>query len=88
MVDLTDPRTGPIDDPIYTLLTNCTGADVTTVVINGRTVMRDRSIPGQDEPAARARAQAYFDRMRDAYSGRDHRHRPPDELFPPSFRTL
>lgn len=50
--------------------------------------MRDRSIPGQDEPAARTRAQAYFDRMRDAYSGRDHRDRPPDELFPPSFRTL
>jgi cytosine/adenosine deaminase-related metal-dependent hydrolase len=90
VVDLTDPRTGPVEDPIRTLLMNCTGASVNTVVINGRTVLRDRVLQGagsQDEAAARARAQAYFDRMRDAYSNRDYLRRTPQELFPPSFRA-
>jgi cytosine/adenosine deaminase-related metal-dependent hydrolase len=87
VVDLTDPRTGPVDDPIRTLLMNCTGADVTTVVINGRTVMRDRVIPGRDESAVRVRAQAYFDRMREGYTDRDYLRRPSAELFPPSFRS-
>ncbi|MEY9876718.1 cytosine/adenosine deaminase-related metal-dependent hydrolase [Streptacidiphilus sp. MAP12-33] len=87
VVDLGDPRTGPVEDPIRTLLAHCTGANVTTVVVNGRTVMRDRVIPGHDEAAALSRAQAYFDRMRDAYADRDYRRRPPSELFPPAFRT-
>ncbi|NRQ33670.1 amidohydrolase family protein [Nonomuraea sp. NN258] len=87
VVDLSGPRTGPIDDPIRTLLMNCSGADVSTVVIDGRIVMRDRVIPGVDEAAFTARAQAYFERMKDAYSVRDEQRRPADELFPPSFRV-
>lgn len=74
--------TGPVDDPIRTMLMNGSGADVATVVIDGRVVMRDRDL-GVDE----ARAQAYFDRMKAAYSERDHLRRPADELFPPSFRS-
>ncbi|GAA4067375.1 chlorohydrolase family protein [Nonomuraea soli] len=85
VVDLSGPRTGPVDDPIRTLLMNCSGADVTTVVIDGRVVMRDRVIPGAED--LRERAQAYFDRMKAAYSTRDHLRRDPDTLFPPSFRT-
>ncbi|WP_455358227.1 amidohydrolase family protein [Streptomyces sp. SYSU K21746] len=84
-VDLGDPRTGPVDDPVRTLLMNCSGANVTTVVINGRTVMRDRKIPGVDPKAQRARAQAYFIRMKGAYADRDYRGRSTRELFPPSF---
>ncbi|GAA2412290.1 amidohydrolase family protein [Nonomuraea africana] len=86
VVDLSGPRTGPVDDPIRTLLMNCSGADVTTVVIDGRVVMRDRVIPGVDEAAFRRRAQAYFTEMKAAYSTRDHLRRPVEELFPPSFR--
>ncbi|GAA2777646.1 chlorohydrolase family protein [Nonomuraea dietziae] len=86
VVDLSGPRTGPVDDPIRTLLMNCSGADVTTVVIDGRVVMRDGVIPGVDEKAFMARAQAYFTEMKAAYSTRDHLHRPVEELFPPSFR--
>lgn len=85
VVDLSGPRTGPVDDPIRTLLMNCSGADVTTVVIDGRVVMRDRVVPGAE--GLRERAQAYFDRMKAAYSTRDHLRREPDTLFPPSFRT-
>ncbi|MET9336447.1 amidohydrolase family protein [Nonomuraea sp. NPDC003804] len=88
VVDLSGPRTGPVDDPIRTLLMNCSGADVSTVVIDGRVVMRDGVIPGVDEEAFRRRAQAYFERMKAAYPVRDHLRRPVEELFPPSFRVL
>ncbi|MEV0583661.1 amidohydrolase family protein [Nonomuraea sp. NPDC050310] len=88
VVDLSGPRVGPVDDPIRTLLMNCGGADVTTVVIDGRVVMRDRVIPGVDESAMRERAQDYFDRMKAAYSERDHLRRPGAELFPASFREV
>jgi len=87
VVDLSPLRTGPIDDPIRTLLYNTSGAHVRTVVVDGRVVVRDGAIPGLDAEAMRRRAQAYFERMRAAYSERDHLRRPPDALFPPSFRT-
>ncbi|MFH8727749.1 chlorohydrolase family protein [Streptomyces termitum] len=85
VVRLDAPRTGPVDDPIRTLLMNTSGADVDTVVINGRTVLRSGTLPGLDERARSDRAQALFDRMKAAYSGRDHLRRPASELFPPSF---
>jgi cytosine/adenosine deaminase-related metal-dependent hydrolase len=86
VTDLDGPRTGPVDDPIRTLLMNCSGADISTVVINGRTVMREREIPGVDTAAMRERAQRYFGTMKAAYSERDQLRRPTPELFPPSFR--
>ncbi|MEV3978070.1 amidohydrolase family protein [Nonomuraea sp. NPDC049758] len=88
VVDLSGPRTGPVDDPIRTMLMNCTGADVSTVVIDGRPVMRDRTIPGVDEESMRLRAQTYFETMKAAYSERDHLRRDPAVLFPPSFRVV
>lgn len=85
VVSLADARVGPYDDPIRTMLMNCGGANVSTVVINGRTVMRDGVIPGVDVEAMRVRAQDYFDRMKAAYTDRDHLHRPTEQLFPSSF---
>jgi hypothetical protein len=49
--------------------------------------MRDRVIPGRDESAARARAQPYFDRMREGCTERDDPRRPSSELFPPWSRS-
>lgn len=86
LVSLDDTRTGVIEDPIRTLLMHCTGANVTTVIIDGRIVMENGTIPGIDEVAMRQRAQAYFDRMKAAYGERDYRRRPADKLFPPTFR--
>ncbi|MGY3340675.1 cytosine/adenosine deaminase-related metal-dependent hydrolase [Streptomyces filamentosus] len=85
VVRLDAPRTGPVDDPVRTLLMNTSGADVDTVVIDGRTVLRGGAVPGVDEAAWSARAQGLFDRMKAAYADRDHRHRTPAELFPGSF---
>jgi cytosine/adenosine deaminase-related metal-dependent hydrolase len=88
IVDLDALHSGPYDDPIRTLLYNTTGANVRTVIINGRTVMRDRRIPGVDEVATRERAQRFFEAYKRAYTARDFRRRESDELFPPSFRVV
>jgi 8-oxoguanine deaminase len=58
VIDLSPLRTGPIEDPIRTLLMNANGRDVKTVIVDGRTVVEDGVIPGLDVEATRRRAQA------------------------------
>lgn len=86
LIELDDARIGVIEDPIRTLLMHATGANVATVIVNGRIVMEDRQLPGIDADALQTRAQAHFDTMKAAYSERDYRRRDPDALFPPTFR--
>ena len=88
VIDLSALRTGPIEDPIRTLLMNANGRDVRTVIVDGRMVVEDGAIPGLDVEAMRRRTQAYFETYRAAYSERDYHRRSSDELFPPTFRTL
>lgn len=88
VVDLRALHTGPIDDPIRTMLYNTTGASVRTVIVNGRTIMDARRIPGIDAEALRTWAQAYFARYKAAYTERDCLRREPDELFPASFPVV
>jgi cytosine/adenosine deaminase-related metal-dependent hydrolase len=85
VIDLGALHTGPIDDPIRTMLYNTSGASVRTVIVNGRTIMADRQIPGVDAAAMRERAQRYFATYKNAYSERDYRRRPATVLFPASF---
>ncbi|MEV0058418.1 chlorohydrolase family protein [Nocardia sp. NPDC050718] len=82
---LDDPRDGVLDDPIRTLCMNSTGRAADFSMVAGRITLRDGVIPGIDLPAMTRRAQGLFDRMRSAYSERDHLRRPADELFPASF---
>lgn len=88
VVDLSAIRTGPIADPIRTVIMNCTGHCVRDVIVDGRHVVRERAIPGLDEDGLRAWAQDYFDRYQAAFSAWDYRRRPTAELFPASFRTI
>ena len=88
VVDLSQLRTGPIDDPIRTMVMNANGAQVKTAIVDGRTVVEDGMVPGVDVAAMRHRAQAYFERYKAAYSEWDYLRRPTDVLFPPSFRTV
>lgn len=82
---LGDALDGVIDDPIRTLCMNSTARAANFSMIAGRIVMRDGVLPGIDLPAMTRRAQALFDRMRDAYSERDYLRRSTSELFPASF---
>ncbi|MCA9878263.1 MAG: amidohydrolase family protein [Thermomicrobiales bacterium] len=88
VVDLSALRSGPVDDPIRTMLYNTNGGQVRTVIINGRSVMEDRHIPGVDEAAMREQAQRFFDTYKRAYTARDYRRRAPEELFPSSFAVI
>jgi 8-oxoguanine deaminase len=87
VVDLGRLRSGPIDDPIRTLLYNACGRDVRTVVVGERTVVRDGDVTGIDAEALRRRGQALFEQLKRSYPERDYLGRDLDTLFPPSFRT-
>ena len=75
-------------DPIQSLMTGATGRDVRSVFINGRLVMHERKIPGFDEDAAFARAQAQFDSLIARYPERTLGHPPVNEIFSSSYRRL
>lgn len=88
IIDLAPLRVGMIADPIWTLLFNASGANVRTVIINGRPVMRDGVIPGVDVAAMRQRTQDYFEKLQAAYPERASAQVTQAELFPPSFRSV
>jgi 8-oxoguanine deaminase len=88
IIDLTSRGIGVIDDPIRTVAMHCTGANVRSVIINGRMVMEDRELPGVDAVAMQARVQSYAATMKAAYTERDYLQRPTETLFRPSFRVV
>ncbi|MGO0058867.1 amidohydrolase family protein [Brevibacillus fluminis] len=87
-IDLDGFHMGAVDDPIRTMFMSGSGRDVKLSIINGRTVMKDRLIPGVDLADIKRKGQAYFEKMRAGYLERDYQQLPADELFAPSFRTV
>lgn len=87
IIDLDHLKSGPIEDPIRTLLLHTTGSSIRTSIIDGRVVMENWVIPGVDAEAVRQQGQRYFDRMKQAYSERDYLQRTPEELFPSELRV-
>lgn len=82
---LGDIRDGVHDDPLRTLLLNGTARHAVLSVVAGRTIMADGLIEGVDLEYWRVKGQELFDKMRRAYSVRDARNRPAEELFPPVY---
>ncbi len=85
VIDLHDFRTGQIDDPIKTIIYGTSGANVKISIINGKTVLWDGKIPGQDLEGYRKRAQNCFRMIKRSYSRRDYLQRSEECLFPASF---
>jgi cell division protein YceG involved in septum cleavage len=83
--DLDRPHTGQVIDPIQTMLLTGHGRDFATVVIDGRVVMENRIIPGCDEAADNARAQAQFEQVMAQYPRRTHGHPPAGAIFTSSY---
>lgn len=81
-------RTLQTTDPVQTLIASCSGRDVRDVWIDGRRVMADRVIPGVDEAADTARAQAQFDRLVAKYPDRTLGHPPVGDIFRPSYERV
>lgn len=86
--DLSTFHMGQVVDPIQTMLLNGAGRDITTVIVNGRTVVRDRQVEGYDLPAMHARAQRQYDKLMASYPARSHLHPPVEEIFQPSFPVV
>jgi len=85
---LGDIRDGVHDDPLRTLVLNGTARQAVLSVVAGRTIMADGVIEGVDLDYWRLKGQELFGRMRQAYSVRDARNRPANELFPPVYARL
>jgi cytosine/adenosine deaminase-related metal-dependent hydrolase len=83
--DLDNPRLGQFIDPIQTMVFNGSGRDFKTVIVNGRTVVRDHQIEGVDLAAWHARAQRQYETLIASYPERSHLHPPVEEIFAPSF---
>lgn len=79
---------GPADDPIRTMITGGAGTDITMSIINGRTVMKDRKLPGIDLNELKSKAQAYYDKMRLTYMERSYIKMSEEEFYEPSFKTI
>lgn len=88
VVELDSLRVTPIEDPIRTLIMNTTGANVRDVVINGRTVMRNFTLPDLDTEELREKAQQCFDKYKARYTETDQENRSGDVLFPPAFPII
>lgn len=84
-IDLDGFHMGAVDDPIRTIITCGSGRDVKLSIIAGRTVMKDRLMPGVDLEEIKAKGQRYFDKMRLGYVERDYQQLGEKELFKPSF---
>ena len=84
---LDQPHSGQAIDPIQTMMLTGHGRDFSTVIIDGRFVMRDRIIPGSDEAADNARAQAQFEGVMALYPHRTLGHPPAEQIFSSSYKV-
>jgi cytosine/adenosine deaminase-related metal-dependent hydrolase len=76
---------GPVLDPIEALVYHASAADIETVIVDGRILIRDGRAVEVDEDALLHAAAEPFDEYRRAFSGWDPAGRAPDHLFPPAF---
>lgn len=83
--DLDGFHMGQFVDPIQTLVLNGSGRDLRTVIVNGRTVVKDRAIEGIDTVDMHRRAQGQYDQLIASYPERSHVHPPVEEIFKPTF---
>ncbi|MEI5679589.1 MULTISPECIES: amidohydrolase family protein [unclassified Mesorhizobium] len=86
--DLANPDIGQIIDPIQTLMISGSGRDARTVIIDGRTVMCDRQIPGMDFAADAMRAQRQFEGLVAKYPDRTWAHPAAEEIFSSAYRIV
>jgi len=76
---------GQFIDPIQTMVISGSGRGFSTVIVNGRTVVRDHQVGDLDLAAMHRQAQVQFERMIASYPERALLHPPVHEIFPPSF---
>jgi cytosine/adenosine deaminase-related metal-dependent hydrolase len=88
VVDSHNLHTGPVDDPIKTLVYAASGGDVETVIVDGRTVLAGGKAPGIDEAALLCSVRAAHRAQRSQLAAQAPGGKPPDQLFPSSYAVL
>lgn len=83
--DLSAPDLGQVIDPIQTMMLAGGGRHFTTVIVDGRFVMENGTIPGIDPVVDTARAQLQFDRLIALYPKRTIGHPPVDQIFSSAY---
>lgn len=86
--DLSGFHMGQVVDPIQTMVLNGSGRDFTTVIVDGRTVVRDRQVDGYDLAAMHSQSQRQYEKLMASYPERAHLHPPVEEIFRPSFPVV
>lgn len=85
LVDLHSLHSGPVDDPIKTLVYAASGGDVETVIVDGRTVLTAGRAPGVDEDALRHAAVAAHRWQQTQFAAQNPTGKPAHRLFPTSY---
>ena len=86
--NLAGPDIGQVVDPIQTLMIGGTGRDVHSVIIDGRFVMEDRTIPGMDYEADVLHAQRQFEGLVARYPDRTFGHPGVSEIFSTAYPVI
>jgi cytosine/adenosine deaminase-related metal-dependent hydrolase len=81
-------RLGPVPDPVKGLIAAGSGADVHTVIVDGRTVVEGGHLVGVDEERLRRDAERVGAKIRGVLAARDWAGRQEAEMFPPAFREM
>lgn len=88
IIDLDDICVGPYEDPIRTLVMSTTGYNVRDVIINGRLVMKNRTLPGIDTKELLEQGQQVYNKFLSLYQEYDLYNRPVNTFFPAEFPII
>ena len=75
--------TGPIDDPMRTLIHFSNGQHCDTVIVDGNIVVENGLVNGVDEEELREDAQRVWTKYKAGIVAWDYAKRPSDEIWPP-----
>jgi cytosine/adenosine deaminase-related metal-dependent hydrolase len=88
IVDFQQMEIGPVDDPIRNLVYSASASQIDTVIVDGRLVVEDGTVPGVDERALIRRASEAHIWQRDRFVAQHPRGATIDELFPKTYREI
>ena len=88
IIDLTKPHIGGVRDPIRALVHCVLSEDVEQVIIDGRTVVKDKLVIGVDEEKLMVAVQGESEVIWNSYKEFDWQERDVDELSPLSFEFV
>lgn len=88
VINLESIHVGPLHDPIRTLINSCTGENISDVIVNGKTIIKEyRYIQKEEKEIVRA-AQETYNRYLELYEKYDRNHKSLDTMFPSTYALI